>query len=342
MQDRIRILQKKLAEWQVDRLLIENPIDLFYLTGLQLSKGRLMVGQREATLFVDGRYLAFAKAKAPCEVFAWEASKEKMQGEIGFDSAYTTVEVLEKLKAGTSGAKWVSLPRMLKSLRLIKDAVELQKMKKAAEITWAGVCHVQSLLKENISEKELALEFEILVRRQGASKLSFDPIIAFGENSAYPHHRSSDARLGKNMPVLVDVGAVYDSYAADVTRVFFFGKIDPRIQQMYDLVRQAAQAAKDAVCLKGALGTLDVAARSVFKRAGVEDLYVHNLGHGIGLETHEYPSLRFDGEDRDLELREHMVFTIEPGLYQAGLGGIRHEDTGVVTRSGFHSFYPDQ
>jgi Xaa-Pro aminopeptidase len=321
-------------------LIIENPIDLYYLTGLTLSRGRLIITPQEARLYVDGRYISYAKEKAPCPVFLWtKETRFEVKGPLEFDSAWTTVAHLERLKAEFHSLTPKFCP--LQKQRLIKDKEELQALRKAAAITWDAVQHLKTLFKKEIAEQDLATEFDYYVRKKGASGLSFDPIIAFGENSAYPHHRSSSSRLKKDQIILVDVGAIYDHYCGDMTRVFFFGTPNPELQKMYDLARSAAQAAAAQVRIGAPLGALDRAARDVLAKHSMEELFTHNLGHGIGLDCHESPSLRWDGEDKALPLAANMVFTIEPGLYQAGLGGVRYENTGVVTEQGFESFYPD-
>ena len=339
---RIHELCSHLKTWGLASLLIENPVDLYYLTGLTLSRGRLIVTPTGATLFIDGRYIDYAKEKAPVPASLWKSdTKFSLQGSVGFDSSWTTVAQLESLQREMSDVELIPRERPLQAQRLIKEESELELLRKAAEITWQGVEHIRTLFKEGVSEQELATEYEYFVRKKGASKLSFDSIIAFGEQSAYPHHRSSSKRLEHDQIILVDVGVVYQGYCGDLTRVFFFGKPHPQLKKMYDLVKQAADAASSCVCPGAHLGTLDRAARDLFAKAGVEELFNHNLGHGVGLDVHEYPSLRWDGVDKDVLLAKNMVFTIEPGLYQAGLGGVRYENTGVVTNHGFESFYPE-
>jgi Xaa-Pro aminopeptidase len=340
MNDRIRELAAQLREWGCASLLIEHPIDLFYLTGLTLSRGRLVVTPEETRLFVDGRYISYARERASVAVFLWKKDTNiSLLSPAGFDSSWTTVASLEQLRKEMPHTQFIPKFRPLQKQRLIKTESEIALMRKAAAITWNGVQHIKTLFKEGVCERDLAIEFEYFVRKQGASGLSFAPIIAFGEQSAYPHHRSSEQRLENNQIILVDVGAVYEGYCGDMTRVFFFGQPDVQLQKMYELVQKAAQAAAASVRLGVPLGLLDRTARNVLAKEGKEELFTHNLGHGIGLECHEYPSLRFDGEDRDVSLAENMVFTIEPGLYQPGLGGVRYENTGVVTKDGFESFY---
>ena len=342
MNRRIELLQKHLHQWPIDALLIENPVDLLYLTGLKLSRGRLWVSARDIQLHVDGRYFDEASLKSPCSVKCWvRGQEERRTGRIGFDSFWTTVANMGRLQSESPEAVFQPVPQPLKEQRLIKDAKEIGSLREAAKITWAGIQHVQKLFKVGISEREIALEFEFYVRKQGASGLAFETIVAFGENSAYPHHRASPTRLEKDQIILIDAGAVFDQYCADVTRVFFFGKIDSRLERMYEIVRQADQASRSFVRIGAKVSSIDQAARDLFERENVEELFTHSLGHGIGLEAHECPLIRHDGEDRDLELRPGMAIAIEPGLYQPKLGGIRYENSGIVTDSGFESFYPE-
>jgi Xaa-Pro aminopeptidase len=322
---------------------IENPVDLLYLTGLSLSKGSLWLSKRGAKLFVDGRYLEKAKKEAPCEVIlsAPNALEKELaeSSRIGFDSSWVTYERYTGLKKQFPQIDWVPVSNPLKQPRALKDAKELRFLRRAAEITWEGYCHLLPLLKEGVTESELALEFEFFCRRKGASGLSFEPIVAFGENSAYPHHRAGKTTLKNNQIVLIDVGAIFENYRGDMTRVVFFGKPDPELVRLEQIVRKAQQKVLAAIRPGMRLGSLDEIARAEFSKEGLEPLFTHSLGHGIGLETHEFPRIKADGEDRDVILQPGMVFTVEPGLYQVGLGGIRLEDTVVVTEKGCENFF---
>ena len=339
---RIERLQKYLHERKLDGMIIENPIDLLYLTGLKLSRGRLWISPRESQLLVDARYFDEAQMRSPCSVKLWaKGQKVPVFGSVGHDSNWTTVAHLEELQTESVDAKFVSIAQPLKGQRLIKDAEEIKALREAARVTWEGMQHIRTLFKVGISEQELALEFEFFVRRLGASGLAFDTIIAFGENSAYPHHQTSKTCLKNDQVILIDAGAMVDQYCADVTRVFSFGKMDPRLDKMQEIVRKADIAARKEVRIGRTIGSLDRAARDVFSGFGVEAEFTHSLGHGIGLETHECPFIRFDGEDRDIPVSVGMAIAIEPGLYRPHVGGIRYENSGLVTRSGFESFYPE-
>lgn len=322
-------------------LLIEKTADLFYLTGLTLSKGRLFLRKGEAILFVDGRYFARAKQEAPCSVEPWERLKEIKETEIGFDSAFVSYDGYLGLKNELPGVKWIPKPNPIEDIRAIKEKGEIYALKKAAQLTWAGYKRIVECLKEGVTEEDLALEFEMFCRKNGASGLSFSPIIAFGENGAYPHYRAGKNRLKNNQAVLIDVGAVVDSYCGDMTRMAYFGKVDERISLFEELVNRAKNLAIEHIKPGVQVGELDQIVQDEFERANVKPLYIHALGHGIGLEAHEFPRIRFNGVDKDVVLIPGMVFTIEPGLYQPGLGGVRLEDMVVVTESGCENFFPD-
>lgn len=330
-------LRAMLKQVDLDVLLLENPVDLFYLTGLSLSKGSLVVKETELKLFVDSRYFAAAKRSCPYAVWLREQSAltECLQGKVGFDSLWTSYDQYSRLKQDASFAKWVPLAAPLKEMRARKEPDELAALRRAACLTKEGIAHIEQMLREGISEEELAWAFESFCRSRGASGLSFEPIIAFGEHSAYPHYRAGKTLLQKGQIVLMDVGAIVDHYRGDMTRVAFFGEVDPRIELLYDLVHKAFHRALEAVRPGVRIGLLDEIVREEFRKEGKEELYLHSLGHGIGLETHEYPRVRAKGEDAEKLLEPGMVITIEPGLYQPGLGGIRHEEMVIVTQQGY-------
>jgi Xaa-Pro aminopeptidase len=312
--------------------LIQDPLDLYYLTGLMMTRGRLLASPAGAHLFVDGRYIEKAKQLAPCPVHLFEEQKNHFTSSMAFDSAAFTYDGYLTLKKEFPHTEWTPLPNPVKPLRAIKDTSEIALLRKAAQLTSIGYRHILSLLKVGVSEEEIALEFELFCRKNGASAISFNPIIAFGENSAYPHYRAGKTRLQNNQLVLCDMGAVVEHYHGDMTRMFHFGKIDPRLEHFEQLVREAQHKAIDAI-KPGMLGSdVDKIVRMVFDRSNVKPLYIHSLGHGVGLDLHEEPRIYHERED--VVIQPGMVFTIEPGLYQPGLGGIRIEDMILVTEKG--------
>lgn len=319
----------------LDVLWVEDPVDLYYLTGISFSLGKMAITQKEARLFVDGRYIAAAQ-KAPCPAFLPSEFKNYMApfSKAGFDSAFVSFDQFQNMKNKFPNLEWIPVSSPLKDLRLIKDAGEIALLKKAAKLTFQGYKHIASLLKEGVSEEELSLEFEIFCRKNGASKLSFSPIVAFGENSAYPHHRAGKTRLKKDQIVLFDLGAVVEGYAGDLTRVDFFGKAPKQLVEDYELIRSVQKKVVERIAPKVRFGDLDLLARGELEKMGCGKLFTHGLSHGIGLDVHEYPSLRHEEGDKDLMLEEGMVFTVEPGIYREGLGGVRYEDVVLVTKKG--------
>ena len=330
---RIKKLQQRLA---ADCLLIDHPLDLVYLTGVAVSLGRLVAFPDRACFFVDERYIEKAKREASCEARLKNGLFDylKPAHKIGFDAAFLTCEGFQGLQEKLPGKEWVPFSRPVKELRALKEPKEIEALRKAAHLTAAGYRHIAALLKEGVAEEDLALEFEIYCRRRGASRLSFDPIVAFGENSAFPHHRAGKARLKKDQIVLLDLGAMVDGYAGDMTRVVFFGSPDPQLEKDSLLVKKAHSLAIAQVRPHIRFGDLDQIARDYLRKEGVEGLFTHGLSHGVGLDVHEFPTLRREGGDADLKLAPSMVFTVEPGLYRPGLGGVRHEDTVLVTETG--------
>jgi len=303
------------------------------------------VHKKEALLCVDGRYIEAALEKSPVgavlkkeETIRSFLKKHKVL-KLGFDGKFTSYENYLHFKKWRL-AKPVSISSPLEGLRLIKEKEEIEGLKKSAALLWLGFCHLQKHIKAGITEKELARIFEIFSLENGAEALAFEPIIAFGANSAMPHYRAGNTRLKKGDIVLIDIGVVLNTYHSDMTRVLFFGTPDPSLKKMYEVVKESQKAA----LLKAKPGSdvreMDVAAREVMKKAGMENLFLHSLGHGIGLETHEHPRIKFDGPS--LKLKRGMVITVEPGLYVSGLGGVRYEDTICITETGYKNFFPKQ
>lgn len=327
---------------EVDLLLIENPIDIFYLTGISLSVGSLAISPKGSSLFVDGRYLEVAqKQRKDFEVQLVEKVSSFLASfsRIGFDSVFTTFDRYQKLSSCGLSLKGYASP--LKHLRMTKEAGEIQALTDAAYVTVQGYQHALTHLKEGVTEEAVAWEFESFCRRHGASCLSFPPIIAFGANSALPHHRAGKTRLTPDTVVLLDVGAVVNGYAGDFTRVHFFGKPNQQLQNDYELIRRLQKKAVAALVPGVPFKTIDDLVRSEMKQHGCEHLFIHGLSHGIGLETHEAPTLRKTEGDRDLILEEGMTLAVEPGLYRPGLGGVRYEDVVVVTKEGGKVLYDE-
>ncbi len=327
----------------VDAILIEKPVDLFYLTGLELSAGTLFISKKGGYLLVDGRYIGFAEKKGvcPCELTSSESFKKMAASfsNLGFDCCATSFARWEELKNLTK-KQLIPLKRPTDATRVIKSRAELKALKQSAALLWKGYEYLKKSLKVDITEREIATLFELFCLERGAEKVGFEPIVAFGKNSAFPHYRAGAGRLKKGDVVLLDLGVVVNHYHSDMTRTLFFGRPDPRLVIFEAAVKEAHDAAL-LQCRPGVkVGELDRISRRVIEKAGLESYLAHTLGHGVGLEIHEFPRLKEKGEDHDVLLQEGMVITIEPGLYWPGVGGIRYEDTIVITRTGYENWYP--
>jgi Xaa-Pro aminopeptidase len=343
--NRLKGLQAELAIHEVEALIIEDPIDLLYFTGLLLSVGQLLVAKDSALLLLDGRYKergsqgVYPVADLSTSMFE-QFMRDHAISRVGFDGMKMSVHRMQMLKSGDQKISWVDIPLIAKKLRWVKDQEEIRRLQVSASLLWQGFLYIQQILCEGISEKEVAKKFAIFCLEKGAEGLAFEPIIAFGENSAMPHHRAGERRLQAGDVVLIDIGVIVHQYHSDMTRVLFFGEKDPLIAGWLDLVRQASNIALE-LCRPGTkIGELDKAVREFFRKEGVESYFVHSLGHGIGLEIHESPKVRYKGEDSDVVLAPGMAFTIEPGLYLPGKGGVRYEDTIVITQDGFLNLFP--
>lgn len=336
MNERIERVLNHFEEWKIDLLIIDNPLDLFYLTGQEVSCGRLCIAKEGVTLYVDGRYFSAVKKSTPLTVAL--LTKETVYPEVagrrvGFDSLFTTYETYEKLS--TLNGLLTPIEGPIRSIRAIKEGSEIALLKEAARLGSEGYDFVLTQLKEGVTEEEVANELEIFWRRRGGERVAFAPHIAFGENSAYPHYHSGNTRLTRGDCVLIDIGVVRKRYHSDMTRVVFFGGVNERLKKIYQIVQLAHRQAL-LLCKPGtAIAALDHAARSLIEESGYGENFTHSLGHGVGLAIHEEPFVR---KTREGVLQEGMVLTIEPGIYIEGLGGIRLEDTIVITSDGYENF----
>lgn len=350
---RIEKVQDFIIKKNIDFLILEDAISLLYLTNMHFSMGRLVIAQKKVCLFVDGRYIDAAKKRVSCEVQLFDdqlfskflLTKEGLiKVAIDENSSYRTYkkfkDLLKSLSRSPHQFELLAIENPLKHLRAIKTQDEIASLKKAAKLNWFGFEYIKSILKEGITEKELSSEYEIFCKRHGADRLAFDPLICFGPNSAEPHHQSDDTKLKKNDIVLIDIGVVCNNYHSDMTRVHFFGKPDTFLENLYILTKNAQKEALKICKPKVRVADLDLCVRNFFEKEGFLKYFLHPLGHGVGLEVHEYPRLKFDGDDKDIILEENMVMTIEPGLYVLGVGGVRYEDTIIITKDGYENFYP--
>ncbi len=340
--ERRHALRKEFAAAKLDSLLVTDAANVYYLTGFTGEAAAVLLSAVACTLVTDGRFKVQAKEETfGIRIVLQKGALFSSVGEVlladgkqwvGFDPNRLTVAQLKALRRN-SGARcrWKATLGLTERLRARKDAQEIAQMRKAAILAGKVLEQAIRLLKPGVRELEIAGEIEYQMRKGGASGPSFETIVAFGKRAALPHARPTANRLRKNELVVLDLGVILGHYCSDITRTVFVGRAPKRIREWYGAVLEAHSAAITAVKAGAACGDVDAAARGVLASHRLDDHFVHSAGHGLGLEVHEDPRIA-RGQKRRLE--PNNVVTIEPGVYFAGVGGIRIEDDVVVHANG--------
>jgi len=335
-------LRERLRELQVDALLVIDLLNIRYLTGFTGSHSALLVhaeGDERSVFCTDGRYRTQSERQVPdlprvierscCQRLAEEAVKEQI-GRLGFESHVMTVDGHVALVKITGADRLVAISRLVETLRAIKDDAEVAMLRaacEAADTALAGLL-ADGGLGPGRTEREVARDLEARMVAAGAAGPSFETIVATGSNSAVPHHRPTDAQLRRGDLVKLDFGALVDGYRSDMTRTMVLGEPASWQRELYDLVAAAQVAGRAALRAGVDVRNVDAAARDVIVHAGHGENFVHGLGHGVGLQIHEAPTLSQFGVGT---LEAGMTVTVEPGVYLADRGGVRIEDTLVVS-----------
>ncbi|MGI8809546.1 MAG: M24 family metallopeptidase [Acidimicrobiales bacterium] len=344
---RIPRLRQAVADAACDALLVTRLVNIRYLTGFTGSAALLLVRPDEVVFVTDGRYrdqsameLAAAGVEARIHIgLTAGTQKEFLQDEaagvprIGLEAAAVTWAQQRKFDGEWfPDAELVATAGLVEELRKVKDAGEVERMAAAATIADEALGRVRHRLAEGPTEVEFALELDFEMRRGGASAPSFDTIVASGPNGAKPHHRPSGRRIGPRELVVVDFGAVVDGYCSDMTRTLCVGEpASATARRMVDVVAESQRAGVEAVRAGAEGKAIDEVCRAVIAEAGWADAFLHSTGHGVGLEIHEDP--RVASTSTDTLVAGHVV-TVEPGVYLPEHGGVRIEDTVVVTDEG--------
>ena len=340
---RIKNIYAKLKDANLDGLIVSLPANISYLTGCTGRDAYLLISKKENTYFTDSRYIEEAKQslsrtfrlkKTNGSVFKQIAASclNLKLKRVGFEERCLPFAEFKKIKQ-ESRHKINLIPthNLAEELREIKSPREVELIKQAVEITLSALKFIQNFISPGKKEVEIAAELERYIRYKGARASAFDIIVASGPNSSFPHHLTGERKLKKNEPVLIDIGVDYSGYKSDLTRVFFLGKITSLYRSVYDIVLEAQKRAISEIKPAVSIGKVDAAARQYISRKGYGSSFVHNLGHGIGLEVHEEPHI-CSKEKSGLE--PGMVFTVEPAIYLPGKFGIRIEDMVLVTQKG--------
>lgn len=338
---RRRLAGEALAENKVQALVVSSAANIRYLSGFTGSNGLMLLLPERAVLFTDPRYGLQAASETAVEVRTersslllaaakWIGSKRLRR--IGFEKNNISHQSFLALEDPLpAAARLTPVANLVEILRMLKSPDELDLIRRSVQTNSEAFSQTLALVRPGVTEIDLAAELEYRMRRLGAEKPAFDSIVAFGPRSAFPHASPTRKTLAKNSLLLIDMGAMRDGYASDMTRMAFLGRPSARIQKLYNAVLEAQLAALAAVRDGVTAESIDRAARRVLRAHGLDRAFVHATGHGLGLEIHEMPRL---GKGDKTPLRAGMAVTIEPGVYLQKLGGIRIEDTVVVTRTG--------
>ncbi len=340
---KLQKLRQHLEEEELDGILISSPENRRYMSGFAGSAGWLLISRDDATLATDFRYIEQAGNQAPDFTIlrtqrglGWfpEWTAEHDVKRIGFESqnvTFATHLAFQKAVEETEGSnhpELVPTSGIVEKLRTFKDADELAMLTEAIRIADEAIDQVGPQIEPGITEEGVAWELEKAMRERGAEMISFDTIVGAGPNGALPHHRADETIINPNDAIVIDMGAKYQGYCSDLTRTFFVGEPDAKFREIYNIVLQAQLTAEEQVTAGMTGKECDAIARDIIADAGYGDDFGHSLGHGVGLEVHEYPHVGPTAEDDVLE--DGMVFTIEPGIYLPGWGGVRIEDIVVL------------
>jgi len=325
----------------LDCFLVAEPKNMQYLTGFSGGSMLLVPRDGERILFVYGVNYEAAKVKtrdALVElVKADEDLTEKIIGRledlnvrnVGFDSLKASTYL--RLKESAAKITFRDAGDIIWTLRKVKDPSEVSFMKKAAELTSLGIRKAAEILNAGLTEREVAAEMEYDMRKSGSDGVAFDTIVSSGPNSAFPHGGCGDRIIRRGDLVIVDVGAKYRDYCSDLTRTFIVGKPSSKQVKIYEIVKEAHDLALKNARAEVKARELDGIARDYISKAGYGEYFVHSLGHGVGLDIHEPPTLSLKSKE---VLVEGNVVTIEPGIYIPRFGGVRIEDTVLILKDG--------
>ena len=338
MNTRIKWLRNQLIPLKLDGMIVSNPINVRYLTGLA-EEGILIIAPKENIFVTDSRYIESVNHKLTLddEIIAYDSKNLSkydyeaifmLDENVGFEEKYVTYEKYKKYLQ-TYQVNLVETEGLIENQRIVKDEEEFESIKKACEITDNAFEYIIRNIKEGMTEKEVAFEIEKFMISNGADGLAFESIVAFGENTSMPHAVPTDRVVQKGDIIQFDIGAKYKGYCSDLSRVVFVEEVKEEYKEIYDFVlgeqKRLSQMLKDGSNIKTVIKDRE----TEYKLKNYQ--IMHAFGHGVGLDIHELPILR---SNQDNILKENSVIAIEPGVYFEGRFGIRIEDTFKVTKNG--------
>lgn len=335
MDKRIEKLRAQLPA-NADAIIISDPINVRYISGVNFTDGYAVVSKDRAMLFADSRYIEVAEknAREGMDVILYKGLETLTSectgiGTLAYEDRYVTCAALESLKGALEGTEFIPCGKLIEGLREFKDEYEIECITAAQRIAEKALDHVLGFITPERTEVEVALELEFTMRSLGASGTSFDTIAVSGKASSMPHGEPRMCKLEKGF-LTMDFGALYNGYCSDMTRTVVIGKADDEMKEMYNLVLESQNAAIDAVKAGKKCRDIDRIARDKLDER-YPGAFGHGLGHGVGMYIHESPTVSFRSDET---LRPGHIITIEPGVYLAGKYGVRIEDMLAVTETG--------
>jgi len=339
--NRLQKLRAVIAEKDFDALLVSQRENCRYLSGFTGSSSWLLISYNHAVLATDSRYIEQGRQESPdFEIIQIKGAIHDWLPDLAYSSCWhklafaakhisvaTYYQLNETIKTKQLNLELIPTTGLVEGLRCMKEAGELELIMQAVELTDAAFEQTKLVIRPGVTEKEAAWEIEKFLRQSGSDGMAFDIIVASGPNSALPHAKPTARRISQKEPVLIDMGARIGGYCSDFSRTFCLGEPDEVLSKMYNVVLEAQLTAIEGIKSGMTAAQADQLARNVIEQAGYGSAFGHGLGHGVGLEVHEPPRLSPDSSD---VLADNMVFTIEPGVYIRGLGGVRVEDMVVL------------
>ncbi|MBQ7953314.1 MAG: aminopeptidase P family protein [Clostridia bacterium] len=330
-----------LKQKNLEAIIVTSPENLYYFSGFTGGEGLLVFTPEKKYIIVDGRYTIQAKEQTKdFEVIQYSVLPYKIVADMGFDKIgfedkTISYNSFKMMSSAMPAVTLIGVSDELNEYRKVKSDEECKTIRRAEQIGDMAFEHILPFIKSGITEREIALELEYFMKKQGASALSFDTIVAVGERSALPHANLTDKKVEEGKVVLMDYGCVYNGYCSDMTRTVAVGYADDKTKNIYDIVLKAQLSAIDAIKAGVPNKDVDKIARDIIAGAGYGETFTHSLGHGVGLEVHEQPNLSPRSEDA---LKTGNIVTVEPGIYIEGFCGVRIEDLVLVTEDGCENF----
>ncbi|MFH1282987.1 MAG: aminopeptidase P family protein [bacterium] len=335
---RVETVQKKLKDYS--GYLICDPVNLFYLTGFSDADVLFVICKNQLFFFLPEMLINQFKNRFPAARCIrlnklpkdLDVLKKERIKKVIIDTKRISYDFGQKISKNKYFLyEFIKEDTILDKMRMIKDKYEINCISKACEIAAKTFKWVRGIVKMGMTEEYLARLIKQKMLSLGADGVSFEPIVAFGSNTSYPHYVSSNTKIGKQGPLLLDFGCSFKGYNSDLTRTIYLGRISKLYDKIYQIVSLAQEKAISLIRPGKALLKVDKTARDIIGSKGYKKYFTHSLGHGIGLEVHEFPRVSKKSSDK---AASGMVLTVEPGIYVPGFGGVRIEDVVLVTNSG--------